>query len=105
MSDKTATTIRLGKFTIEPRFTFESFDRMNMEHGVNALRASSYINFDPSVGATLVWGCQLHTKKPLTREQILKHMPTDTDEYVAMMTVVARALNRALGGDRNAQKK
>ena len=90
--------VKLGKTDVELRYTFPVFDRLQREHGINAMRPSTYIDFSPSTGASLVWAGQLHVKKPLTREQVLKLMPTDTDAYAAMMEVVAFALNRALGG-------
>lgn len=90
-------TVKLGKSDVELHYTFPAFDRMNREYGVNAMRPSTFISLDPSAGATLVWGGQLHTKKPLTRDQVVKLMPTDTEEYAAMMEVVAMQLNRALG--------
>lgn len=98
-------TVRLGKNDVEMRFTFPVFDRLNREHGINAMRPSTYIDFTPSTGASLVWAGQLHTKKPLTREQVVKLMPTDTDEYFAMMEVVAGQLNAALGVKKDDEEK
>lgn len=96
-SKQPKSTIRLGTKDVPIRFEFPAFDRMNREHGVNAMRPSTYINFEPSVGVTLVWGGQLHTKNPLTREQVAKLMPTDTEKYMDTMEVVATQLNIALG--------
>jgi hypothetical protein len=91
-----SSVVKLGKNDVELRFPFPAVDRINREHGINLMRPITYINFEPHVGATLVWGGQLHTKKPLTREQVLKLMPTDTELYGDMMGAVLFAINRAL---------
>lgn len=103
MSSPTTNTVKLDKVR-SIRFDFSAFDRMKREHGLNAMRPSTFQEMPPDAAATLLWGGQLHTKDALTREEILKHIPTDTDAFFDMMLVVSRQLNIALGGKTDGPK-
>jgi hypothetical protein len=88
----------------ELRYDLGAFSRLMQEHGINAMRPSTYADFNPHQGLALIWAGQLHSAKPLTFEQVGKVVPTDPEGYMGVMEVVARALAYALGGKPNADK-
>jgi hypothetical protein len=89
-------TITLDK-PRELKFNFAAFVKLDEVHGINAMDPATYRNFTPKQAVAMVWAAQLHTPQALNLEAVASHMPTDTDEFVAMMNVVVSALSEALG--------
>lgn len=98
---------KLGRSTLEGlnfRFTFEAFVAL-APYGVNPMRPATYASFPPKVGVAFVWAGQLHYNKPLPYEAVMAMMPTDTDQYYALMEKVAHALKQAIGVKDNVSAK
>lgn len=85
----------------EIKFNFAAFLALDEQCGLNAMDPATYRSFTPKQAVALVWAGQLHTAKPLSREQVAEHIPTDADEFVTMMTIVSESLGAALGAKAN----
>lgn len=94
-SQKTSTIVKIGKDSIPLRYNFASADALD-QLGINIYEPSSYNSFSPSKMVSLVWAGQLHTKAPLSRDQIAKSLKLSMETYAETARAVAAAIGEAI---------
>lgn len=94
MSNKPATVTLDKPRTL--RFDAESFIRLDEECGIDAYRLDLRA-MTPKQTRDLVWAGQLHTPKPLTREQVTKHLPTEAKAVIELRVTAYGELLKAMG--------
>ena len=95
-SPKTTTTaVKLKGETILLRFDFAAADSLDML-GIDIYNPSTYDKFSPSKIVSLVWAGQLHTKLPLSREEVARNLKLNTQSYAETANAVAAAIREAV---------
>lgn len=96
MPEKTKTSITLGKNDISLRYDAAAILLLD-ERGINLYDQSTYVSFSPNKLCDLVWIGQLHRKNDaLSRQQVIKLLPTNTDDYYEIAEAIANAIRAAI---------
>lgn len=83
----------------ELKFTMTAIVTLDELFGINVYESKFYNSIDkPGTLVSMIWAAQLHTPKPLRREQVAKYLPTDMAEFMTVGAVVVSALGESIHG-------